>query len=180
MLLALIPCPTWAHDARTVDPRITYLRHFQWIDTAYITPGSTVRTWLRLFAKLRAASYRVYRCHDPHELTTLHRWILGETYLSYFMSYLCMFFTCASQKRINCYRLSYCSYISKWTCRRRRTLVEYRYLSVDVLLKQSVNTRYSTYHTVISVILFTQSKVFYAPPSDERFIFRSGHDLCTW
>ena len=76
-----------------------------------IIPGSTVRTLLRLFAKMPAASYCLCRCHVERWLTTLHRWILGK-HLRYFMLYICMFFTFVSPKRINCYRLSYCADIS--------------------------------------------------------------------
>ena len=36
------------------------LQKNQWTDTAHIIPGSTVRTWLRLFAKLKRRSLGVF------------------------------------------------------------------------------------------------------------------------
>ena len=62
----------------------------QWIDTAHIFPGSTVRTWLRFYIKLPAASYRLCRYHVPRGLTTLHRWILGKlTWVVLCRTYVC-------------------------------------------------------------------------------------------
>ena len=105
----------------------------QLVDTAHIIPGSTVRTWLRLFAKLPAASYCLCRYHVPRGLTALHRWILGGKHLHNFMLYMCMSFTFISRSRMKFYRLSYCSYKSKRISRKRRSFVEYRYLSMDGL-----------------------------------------------
>ena len=99
-----------------------------------------------------------------------------------------MLFTFVSQKRIICYRLSYCSYISKRITRTRRYLEEY--LSMDVmqiinahtiLFPVIVYTRYSIIFIYqvpgihVKIISTRYKRTFSTPPSsDERFIFRSG------
>ena len=74
------------------------------------------------------------------------------------MSCIFLFFAFVSQQRIRFYRLSSSSYISKRISRKRRSLVEYRYLAMDVL--QITNEKEIPYITYCYRLSCVQSKFF--------------------
>ena len=109
----------------------------------------------------------------------------SKAYLRYIVSYMRVFFTFVSQTRINCYQLSYCSYISKRRSRKRRSLVHYRYLPMDVLQITSMNNRNSTYHTVIGYRMhdrsyFSRRLRMSAPYSEEGMNVPTFNRFCVY
>ena len=115
----------------------------------------------------QAPSYWLCRYLVLRGLTTLHRWtlllIIGKHSALFHVR---MYVWRLAQKEINCYRLSYCSYISKRISSKRGSLVEHRYVSMDVL--RTINDLCIQHTSYYRRLLYVQPKFFSTPPSDER------------
>ena len=144
----------------------------------FIMPGSTVRTWLRLSAKLKTGIY--IDIFPTYGRSANIQWMYHVGSLpppSVDPRKTCDMLCRTYQGK---HVLDVCfSNADKLCSRSRRFLAGYRYLSVMwVLCQYSMNRRwYSAYHAVVSYCMNMYNRIFFSHRIRMRFnVFWSGHE----